>query len=263
MEFENTPDAGDNQNSDTPNLAASEQLVGEGKPFKDIEALAKGKLDADAFIEQLKAENAKMRDAVGESESKAQQAATLTQVLDAVRQMSGEVNQTPNEPAPAGEGGQDGNQPGLTEQDILKMVQRTLADTEANRKEQANYDSVRDAFQKKFRDADKARLSYKATAEALGISEEQLDAFAKANPEMVLRAAGLKNAFKSDQVPPSYLHTDKNSEHANQNAGDGPKNNKWWEAQRAQKGNKWYFDIATQKAYWEDVKALGDSFLEE
>ena len=33
-------------------------LVGDGRKFNDVEALAKGKLEADKFIEQMKQENA-------------------------------------------------------------------------------------------------------------------------------------------------------------------------------------------------------------
>ena len=60
MEFDSkTPAPGDTpaleQDPNVQLAPLAEQLVGEGKPFKDVEALAKGKTDADSFIEQLKA----------------------------------------------------------------------------------------------------------------------------------------------------------------------------------------------------------------
>jgi len=263
MEFDNTPAPGDIPapvQDPTPQLQLSEQLVGEGKPFKDIEALAKGKTDADSFIEQLKNENAQMREAVATSEQESLKAATMSQVLEAVRTLSGSGGG--NDPAPAGDPSLDGNQSALSEQDILNLVQRTLDKDTATRTEQENFDSVRDTFLRTFKDGDKARLEYKATAESLKLTESQLDQYSRMNPELVVRAAGLKPASTS-QPAPSYLANDKNSE-ATKNAGvDAPMNHKQWEELRGRKGNKWYFDSKVQQAYWKDVQALGDSFLDK
>ncbi len=262
MEFDNTPAPGDTPVVDDPSIQLAplaERLVGDGKQFKDIEALAKGKTDADAFIEQLKNENASMREAVTTSEQESLKAATLSQVLEAVRTLSDSGN--PNDPAPAGDGSIDGNQPALSKEDILNLVQRTLDKTDAKRAQDINFDSVRDAFLKVFKDGDKARLEYKATADGLGIKESQLDDFARMNPELVIRAAGLKPAFTSDPSIPSYLANSENSE-ANKNKGvDGAKDHIWWDEQRRAKGNAWYFSTTIQQAYWRDAKALGDSFL--
>ena len=263
MEFDNTPAPGDTPEpvqDPTPQLQLSEQLVGEGKPFKDIEALAKGKTDADSFIEQLKNENAQMREAVATSEQESLKAATMSQVLEAVRTLSGSGDG--NDPAPAGDLSLDGNQSALSEQDILNLVQRTLDKDTASTLRETNYSSVHDAFLGTYKDSDKARLEYKATASALGIKEEQLDEFARMNPELVIRAAGLKPASTSEPTP-SYLANSNNSE-ATKNAGvDAPMNHRQWEELRGRKGNKWYFDSKVQQAYWKDVQALGDSFLDK
>jgi len=264
MEFDNQPAPGDTPAPDQdPNVQVAplaEQLVGEGKPFKDIEALAKGKTDADSFIEQLKNENAGMRDAMAKSEEAALKAATMSQVLEAVRTLSGSGDV--NDPAPAGDASQDGNQSGLSEQDILNLVQRTLEKDTASRTQQENFDSVRNTFLGTYKDSDKARLEYKATAVALDMTEAELDTFSRMNPELVVRAAGLKPALNTPT--PSYLANTKNSEGGDgPNAIDTPRDNAWWEEQRKAKGNKWYFDTKVQQAYWRDVQALGDSFLEK
>jgi hypothetical protein len=263
MEFDNTPAPGDTPApAQDPNVQVAplaEQLVGDGKPFKDVEALAKGKTDADSFIEQLKNENAGMRDAMAKSEEAALKAATMSQVLEAVRTLSGSGDA--NDPTPVGDVSEDGNQPALSEQDILNLVQRTLEKDTATRTQQDNFDSVRKTFLGTYKDSDKARLEYKATAEALGITEKELDSFARMNPELVVRAAGLKPA--SNTPTPSYLASNKNSAGGEPNAIDAPRDNVWWEEQRKAKGNKWYFDTKIQQAYWRDVQALGDSFLEK
>lgn len=257
MEFENKPPTGDT----TPPANPSESLVGEGKPFKDIDALAKGKLEADTFIEQLKAENASMLAKLSTAEQENLKGSTVAQVLEAVRQLSPAA--TPNEPGQPAEGDKDGNHPGLSEDDIGKLIARTLKQNETAKTQEQNYDSVREAFFKKFNDPDKARLQYKATADSLGITEEQLDEFARMNPQLVKRAAGLEEAFKSNQTPPSYLGNDHPGDDLGNNKVDQAQDNVWWETQRKAKGNAWYFQPKVQQAYWKDVKALGDSFLKD
>ena len=264
MEFDNTPAPGDTpapeQDPNVQLAPLAEHLVGEGKPFKDIEALAKGKTDADAFIEQLKNENAQMREAVSTSEQESLKAATMSQVLEAVRTLSGSGDG--NDPTPVGDPSQDGNQSALSKQDILDLVVRTLEKDTAKRTQQDNFDSVRDTFLRTFKDGDKARLEYKAIAESLKLTELQLDEFSRMNPELVVRAAGLKPASTSLPIP-SYLANSENSE-ATKNAGvDAPMDHKQWEELRGRKGNKWYFDSKVQLAYWRDVQALGDSFLDK
>lgn len=242
-----------------PDAPLSEQLVGEGKPFKTVEDLAKGKYEADKFIEQLKAENAQMLSKLSQAEQDSIQGSTISQVLEAVRALSN--SGSPNDSAPSDEEPKGGNQPGLSEDDIRDLVSRTLKQNETAQKQEQNYNSVKTAFQKQYTDPDKARLQYKSVAASLGLEEKQLDEFARMNPKLVLRAAGLEQAFKSDQSSPSYLSNDKNSEAVEKGQAGGARDHNWWEEQRRAKGNAWYFSPKVQQAYWKDVNALGDSFL--
>jgi hypothetical protein len=256
MEFEPSGD----QTAPTPDHPTNDplaELVGEGKPFKDIAALASAKVEADQFIEKLKSENFEMRNVVKEAEEKLSRSSTTAEILEAVRSM--QVGQA-NEPGiKTGEADQ-GNQSQITEEQIAELIQRNLSKTKQEETKEANYKSVKDAFMNAFKDPDKARLEYKAAAIALEMTEEQLDAYAQQNPRLVLQAAGLKPAFKSTNTPPDYLQNTVNSE-AQGNQGGPKRDHIWWEAQRKEKGNTWYFQPKTQQMYWEDAKALGDSFL--
>lgn len=234
-----------------------EALVGDGKPFKDLEALATAKVESDNFIEQLKSENFEMRQAVKDMEDKLARASTTTEILEAVRSMSTrsgeETTQTSRD-----EPNESGNQPGITENNIEEMIQRTMAKQESERKAADNYELVKATFLEKFKDPDKARLQYKAAAVALEMTEEQLDMYAKQNPHLVLRAAGIEPTFKSTSTPPSYIANKVNSE-----AGttETVRDHSWWEQQRKAKGNTWYFSPKVQQMYWNDANALGDKFL--
>jgi hypothetical protein len=257
MDFDST---GDQTGTPAPTNTTDplEALVGDGKPFKDVAALASSKVEADAFIEQLKGENFQMREAVKEAEEKLSRASTTTEILDAVRGMH--TQGKPNDPPDRGDEDKDRNQSGLTEEAIAELIQRTISKTEQDKTKESNYDSVKDAFLKAYADPDKARLQYKAAAVSLDMTEDQLDAYSEQNPQMVLKAAGLKPAFKSTTRPPDYVgQGDQNSEAAL--GVTNQRNHAWWEGQRKAKGNTWYFSTKTQQMYWNDVNALGDSFL--
>ena len=255
MEFD--PKSGDDNVSEKQSIA--DQLIGEGKTFKDVDSLAQGKLEADKFIEQLKAENAEMRKAVGEMESKVTEASTMDSILEAVRTMSKPASS--NEPPTSGDEQTASNQPRVTEDDIRDLVARTLKQNEAATQAQSNYESVRSAFNEKFKDPDKARLEYRAAADSLGMSEEELDKVAKTNPKLVLRAAGLERALTPSSGDPSYIGNPRNSDRTG--AGEAVRDAAWWSKQRRERGNTWYFQPSTQQAYWKDVNALGDSFFQD
>lgn len=241
-----------------PNSSVADKLVGEDKPFKDLEALAKSKIEADSFIEKLKSENAEMRKAVGDMETKATEAATMDAIMEAVRTLSTDGNNS-NDLAPAGDENENGNQSGLSEADILNLVQRTLKQNDTATKQESNYESVRDAFKKRFEDPDKARLEYKAAAQSLGMTESELDSISKVNPTLVLRAAGLDKP-SNPNAEPSYLGSDTNPE-ANRMASEEAHDNEWWVAERKKRGNKWYFQPHVQQRYWKDADAMGDKFI--
>ena len=77
------------------------ELVGEGKRYATVEALAKGRLDADAFIEQLKRENAGLREDLSTRLTAEERAAA---VLAAASQPNDQKPLAPNgTPSPSGD----------------------------------------------------------------------------------------------------------------------------------------------------------------
>jgi len=96
-------------------------LVGEGRKFNDVEALAKGKLEADRFIEQMKQENASLKADLEKQAYKLgvttkmeeMASAPTTELLDPNNNNSGTTN-TAN------------TQPSSSEADIESLVEQTL-----------------------------------------------------------------------------------------------------------------------------------------
>jgi hypothetical protein len=98
------------------------ELVGEGKKFKTVEDLAKSKVQADQFIEQLKTESAEMRRRLTELEASAGKSRTIEDVLNAVK----------------GAQEEGGNQSAISTEDILKAIDRRVSELDIAKARKAN-----------------------------------------------------------------------------------------------------------------------------
>src|SRR5210317_1478061 len=145
------------------------ELVGEDKKFKSIDDLAKGKLEADQHIGQLEGEMKMLREQMAELEEAASKKATVSDLVDAVKNANKKVDE-------------DGNQP-ISEEQLKTMVAdimdgRTEAQTRASNFRQANQ-SVLDKFNG---DVEAARTYTAERAKQLGISVDKLKALGEESP---------------------------------------------------------------------------------
>ena len=102
------------------------ELVGDGKKFATVNDLARGKLEADSFIEKIKAENNELRVLLKHTEGKISQAATVEDILKRVGSGSNTASDTPTANVPAS------NQPvGLTREDVVNLLAEKERQTKA------------------------------------------------------------------------------------------------------------------------------------
>lgn len=123
-------------------------LVGEGRKYKTVDELAKAYLNADSFIEQLKAENQELR-------SKTVEAKTIDEVLERLT-----ANQSNAATATAGEPASSTN--GLSAEDVAKIVQQTVTGLETAKIKEGNIKKADAEMRKIF--GDKAGEVYKSVA---------------------------------------------------------------------------------------------------
>ncbi len=97
-------------------------LVGEGRKYKTAEDLAKSYMEADGFIEKLKAENATLRE-------KAASAKTIDDVLQSLKQQPD---------ASTTDKGADKGPQGLTADVVAKMVRDTVTGLETEKQRRTN-----------------------------------------------------------------------------------------------------------------------------
>lgn len=156
-----------------------EDLVGEGKKFKDPDALAHGKQEADIFIERLKEELADTRRQLQSQER-----------LDEIKELLLRSN------APSRTDNQTDPNPGVHEperapfkpEDLKQLLEQTLSEREQKARQEANLETSRKALVEAFGNGYVDTLKMKA--QELGMSQEKLHSLAAEAPAAFLRLVG-------------------------------------------------------------------------
>ncbi len=222
-------------------------IVGDGKQYKDVGELAKGKLEADAHITKVEGENAQLRDAIKELEVKATQSKGIDDILSAIE-------------AKRDGGGEP--TPQATSEDITKLVAAALDKQQSTATAEANKAKVNTALVSKFDgDADKAVEFVKTTREALGMSAEQLDVLSKSSPEAALRLFSVE--AKSISTEPGSINAQStiNTEALKAQGNSGVRDEAYYSALRKEMGmGKFYADIKLQNQMYADAQEQGEKY---
>jgi len=153
-------------------------LVGEGKKFKTVADLAKGKLESDSFVAQLQEENKALR----ELASAKAEAGNTTLISELVANLTkqGNTNSAPST-TPA-------NQPaksGLTEEDVNALIEKRDATSRAS----SNIQSFNALVSKAF--GDKSEVEVAARINAVGADPQLFAQLVAKSPQAALAMLGL------------------------------------------------------------------------
>ena len=169
-------DAASQPNPATPSgdlMSALQELVGKGKKFENEEALAKGKVEADQFIDHLKDENKGLRDTITELQDK-----LAKQEVDSLRsQLSKSAEGTKTEEATPSQ---------LSTEDLERLVEEGITKRETQRTAKENLDKTNRDLIAHFGDPEKASEAVRVRAEALGISTQEISKMAAKSPALVM-----------------------------------------------------------------------------
>ena len=165
--LENPPqDPVEQQVAQQPQVQADQPFLVQGeRVFKTPDEVTTKLESADLFIEQLKQENAQLRDKV-ESSTK------VDAVLDALK------NQ---EPQQVTQQAPEVQTPSTSSESVEQMVQKALAQTRATEQAEANLANARQAFTGKY--GEKAGEVYNRKIAELGMSDAVASNLAKTSPE--------------------------------------------------------------------------------
>ncbi len=222
-----------------------EELVGEGKKFKDVEALAKGKWESDRYIplknkqfDSLSADYLKLRE---EAQTRARLEDLLSQLED--KQLASSKLPTAKE--------EPRELPTYNPTDIEDLVSKKITENERARQRQANLNVVRAKLTEQFGDAYAPAVRERITA--LGLSEQDFSDWSAKSPAAVINALGLNETRSSgDTAPPRSNRTFKPVTEQKRT---------WSYYQELRKTNpKLYADPKILNQMLADAEALGTAF---
>jgi len=148
------------------------EYVGEGKKFKTVEDLAKGKKESDRFIDQLQMEKDALRKELETFQKKAQEGATLQDLLD---KMNNKAETTSDDVS--------GNQSSLQSDEIKKLLETAMNEREAANKRRSNREAANNFVSELFaQDKTKAEQFLEGLAKDLGVSKDWLNTLAETSP---------------------------------------------------------------------------------
>lgn len=219
------------------------ELVGEGKKFKSVDDLARGKIESDRFVEKLKTENAALREAL---DSDANPDEILRRINSLVNAQGGSRSDTTDQTSNQSQMGSQ-----LTEEKVLELLKQQKAQEKAQQNRDRYEASVAKAFGEKTAEVVAARL------DELGMDQTELQSLAQRNPAAALRILGIKESSASGGPSPSV-----NTEAFFGEAGKGNgevQNFQYFQKLRRELGER-YYEPQVQKQVFEARKKLGDKF---
>lgn len=219
-------------------------IVGPNGKFKSIEDLARAKLEADRFIERLKAENADFRLKVGS-------ASTLDSVMEQVKQMV----TSQKEPEQLNHQLENQSLANIDDSKLKTLVADMLKQTAFEQKVQANRDAVQNALVAAW--GTEATVQLNKKSRELGIPLVHLKSIADENPNAFLKLVGAGSVSNAaTAVPQSSVNTVNT-----QIAASGAKPKSYYDKLKMQ-DPKTYFARATQASMMKDAMKLRDSFFD-
>ena len=229
-----------NPPASTQTTGSVEELVGEGKKFATVEDLAKGKAEADIFIEQLKKEQAELR-------SDLDQRLSAQDLLEEIRKEREAQLSSSNTPA-------EGNTtPSLGQDDIASLVKDTVKQMGVQETSEQNILIVDQKMKELFGDRAQEVMLQKAKENEVSVDFLK-DAAAK-SPKAFFNVLGLSN---QKTTTPSMTQGTVDL------SGTAPKNNtgnSWQDYEVMRKENpKMYWKPETQIRLLKAKQDQGESF---
>lgn len=243
--LENT-DQGDQIQID-PNKNYLDELVGEGKKFKTVEDLARGKAESDLYIEHFKKSQDELRQdytKMREEYNTGQSLKELINQLKSDQQSQDDRTQLVQEDKSAN----------FDTAKIEELIRSNILASKQQEKELENYNSVQSKLREVYGPNYVNTLQQQVTQ--LGLTTDFVNDLARKHPQVLLKTLGIDGQRQHDtfQAPPtSSTRSDPFSPNVNKRTWS------YYEKMRKAEPEK-YFDPKTQDQMFKDATSLGDSF---
>ncbi len=225
--------------------SALDALVGEGKKFENVEALAKGKAESDEHITHIEQENAELKTKLEGSSNEA----TLAELIEAVKAQTKE--------------GSEGDKT-MSSEDLVKTIKDVLTDVTADDTKEANR-AKGNALVLKAVDGnvEAARILVAERAAAVGLTPAALAELSEQSPiafAKLIEGDGSTASSGSTSILPNQ-NLDALDNNTDVMELDGFKTKAWFDAQKKEKGHvKWLNDRYIQRELAKSMNGLGERF---
>ena len=226
-----------------------ERLVqAKGENWKDPEVLAKGKLEADSYIQQLEEQNRQLREDLGKNDY-------ASQVLDAINGKAPDTSTAKDIEADKDTAGveEEGTPPSLNEDDLKSLVEKTLLERETKRTVEQNLKSVEETLKGQYGDKLGQVLQNKATE--LGLSMGRMEELASESPSAFLALFGDN---RQENMFTSMMNSSINTEGVNMQSST-ERNWTYYQNLRRENPNQ-YYSPKVQQQLMKDKLRMGDRF---
>lgn len=242
---DNTNTTTDTQQTQT-NESFVTQLVGEGKKFKDLEALAKGKLEADRHIGEI----TKTLDELRAELAKQDYAKSL------LEQMSKGSDTGAEQPPPVTTSSSNTENTTQSASDIEALVEKVITAKEKNRTASQNVSIVGEEMQKQY--GDKATEILKAKSLELNMSLDRLKEIAAESPTAFFQLVGVKKMNEKSSTS-SSVTTQSTIRSENFNSYSQDRTFDYYQKMRKE-NRSMYYSPKVQNMMLQDRERLGDRF---
>ena len=233
--------------SSPPQDSFVQKLVeAKGENWKDPEVLAKGKLEADGYIQQLETQLNQMREDLGKQDY-------AKSLLDQLQNKAAEST-TANTVTPTNNIGDtsDGNtNPNLSEDDLKSLVERTLTERDKDSVIKQNLNLVNEEMEKSYGTDASAKIQNKA--KELGLTIERMQEIAAESPNAFFNLIGEPKKDFKPMVEGSVRTEGVNMQASNERD--------WSYYQNLRRDNRsLYYSPKIQRQLMEDKSRLGSKF---
>lgn len=226
------------------------EYVGEGKKFKDVADLAKGKAHSDAFITRLQKEMEGLRNELNTR-------LKLEEFMDRMNSQnsSGASHSTQTD----GQGSQlDGTASNAASvPDIEKLIEERLAMKEAELKEKQNIETARNRLQEAFGENYSQELE--ARTQQLGLTKEFVSGLARTQPKALFALLGLEGTQPKKQEENIFAPRGSVNTSGLSSGNTAEKNWAYYEKMRKQNPGV-YWSTQVQNEIHRQASKLGERF---
>lgn len=231
-----------------PNKSYLAELVGDNKKFKSPEDLAKGKFEADQFIEIMKRRQDELRADYLKLQEDNNKKANLEELVDKLTARLASSEHTPANEVK--------DKPELDLKQLDTLVSERMSALDRQRQEQSNWSTVQAKAQEVLGERYAQVLSQRS--KELGLSDETVNSLAKNSPQAFFKAFGLDQTnTEGFQTPP------RNQQRSDNFVPRGSDHHPWSYYQELKKANPNLYNdrkITVQMA--KDMAALGEKFMD-